>query len=135
MTRLTQVNSAQPCACPARTAVACSGRLRPKSRRAGDGASRGCVKRFTWESSKIGYERVIDVFRRRRVMTKLVLFFLLGTAAAPPAQAVDAKDSLRDVMDYCNQFVINDPDPYVERIVRPTYHHDCFVYDREDPWR
>ena len=68
-------------------------------------------------------------------MGKLVLVLLLGTTAAPPARAVDVKDSLRDVMDFCNQFVINDPDSYAERTIRLGHHQDCFFDDREDPWR
>ena len=68
-------------------------------------------------------------------MTKLVLFLLLSTTAPTPAQAGDTRDSLRDVMDFCNQFVIKDPDPYLERGVRLEYRHDCYINDREDPWR
>jgi hypothetical protein len=53
-------------------------------------------------------------------------------AAAPSVQAGDTKDSLRDVMDICNQFVINDPDPGI----RLDYHNGCDIYDdRDAPWR
>ena len=63
-------------------------------------------------------------------MTKLVLFILLS-ATATPAQARDTRNSLRDIMDFCNQFVINDPDPGF----RFDYNHDCTAFDRDDPWR
>jgi hypothetical protein len=66
-------------------------------------------------------------------MTKLVLFLLLSAAAPIPAQAGDTRDSLRDVMEFCSQFVIKDPDPYLERGVRLEYRHDCYINDREDP--
>jgi hypothetical protein len=61
-------------------------------------------------------------------MTKVVFFMLLGAAAAPSVRAGDTKDSLRDVMDICNQFIINDPDPGF----RPHYHNDCHIYDDSD---
>jgi hypothetical protein len=68
-------------------------------------------------------------------MTKLVLFILLSATAVPCVQAGDARDSLQDVMDFCNQFVIRDPDPNI----RLDYHHDCHINDRDDdrgaPWR
>jgi hypothetical protein len=38
-------------------------------------------------------------------------------------------------MEFCNQFVINDPDPYFERGTRNDHHQDCYIYDRDDPWR
>jgi hypothetical protein len=38
-------------------------------------------------------------------------------------------------MDFCNQFVIKDPDPYLERGIRLDHHHDCYINDRDDPWR
>ncbi len=68
-------------------------------------------------------------------MTKFVFFLLLGATAPPTAQAGDTRDSLRDVADFCNQFVIRDPDPYLERGVRLGLHRDCLVDDRDDPWR
>jgi hypothetical protein len=61
-------------------------------------------------------------------MTKVVLFMLLGAAAVPSVRAGDTKDSLRDVMDICHQFIINDPDPGI----RLDYHNDCDVYDDRD---
>jgi hypothetical protein len=64
-------------------------------------------------------------------MTRLVFFILLGATAAPAVQAGDSRDSRRDAMDFCNQFVINDPDPGF----RFDYHHDCTAFDRDDPWR
>jgi hypothetical protein len=68
-------------------------------------------------------------------MTKLVLFILLSATAATSVRAGDARDSLQDVMDFCNQFVIRDPD----RGIRLGYHHDCHINDRDDdrgvPWR
>jgi hypothetical protein len=67
-------------------------------------------------------------------MTKLVLFILLS-ATATPAQARDTRNSLRDIMDFCNQFVIKDPDPYLERGIRLDHHHDCYINDRDDHWR
>jgi hypothetical protein len=59
------------------------------------------------------------------IMTKVVFFMLLGAAAAPSVRAGDTKDSLRNVMDICNQFIINDPDPGF----RLHYHNDCHIYD------
>ena len=68
-------------------------------------------------------------------MIKLVLLILLSATAAPSVHAGDAKDSQQDVMDFCNQFVIRDPD----RGPRLDYHHDCHINDRDDdrsaPWR
>jgi hypothetical protein len=65
---------------------------------------------------------------RRRVMTKLVLFILLSATAAPSVQAGDAKDSQQDVMEFCNQFVIRDPDPGI----RLDHHLDCHMDDRDN---
>jgi len=59
--------------------------------------------RFTPESSKAGYQHVPDV-----AMTKFILCILLSATAV---QAGDAKDSHRDAMEFCNQFVILDPAP------------------------
>jgi hypothetical protein len=56
-------------------------------------------------------------------MTKVVFFMLLSAAAAPSVRAGDTKDSLRDVMDICNQFIFNDPDPGI----RLDYHNDCDI--------
>ena len=68
-------------------------------------------------------------------MTKLILFILLSLTAVPSVKAGDAKDSRQDVMDFCNQFVITDPDPGI----RLDHHLDCYVGDRDDnraaPWR
>jgi hypothetical protein len=68
-------------------------------------------------------------------MTKLVLFILLSATAAPCVQAGDARDSQQDVMEFCNQFVIRDPDPGI----RLDHHLDCYLNDRDDhrgvPWR
>ena len=58
-------------------------------------------------------------------MTKVLFFMLLSAAAAPSVRAGDTKDSLRDVMDICNQFIINDPDPGI----RLDYRNDCDIYD------
>jgi hypothetical protein len=55
-------------------------------------------------------------------MIKLAFFMLLNATAAP-ILAGDKKDSLRDVMDICNQFVINDPDPGI----RLGHHGDCEI--------
>jgi hypothetical protein len=56
-------------------------------------------------------------------MIKLALFVVLSATAAHSVQAGDTKDSLRDIMDFCNQFVIRDPDAGI----RLDYHHyDCF---------
>jgi hypothetical protein len=61
-------------------------------------------------------------------MTKLVFFLLLSAASAPSVRAGDTKDPLRDVMDICNQFIINDPDPGI----RLDYRNDCDIYDDRD---
>jgi hypothetical protein len=67
-------------------------------------------------------------------MTKLILFILLSATTAPSLQAGDAKASRQDAMDFCNQFVIRDPDPGI----RLGYHRDCHINDRDDdrgvPW-
>jgi hypothetical protein len=42
-------------------------------------------------------------------MIKLALFVVLSATAAHSVQAGDTKDSLRDIMDFCN-LVIRDPD-------------------------
>ena len=70
-------------------------------------------------------------------MTRLVLLMFLGTTAAPAVQAGDTRDSRRDIVDICNQFVIEDPAPGI----RVDYgHNDCFLYDdvldfRDNPRR
>ena len=68
-------------------------------------------------------------------MTKLVFFILFSATAAPSVRAGDARDALRDMMDFCDQFVIRDPD----HGIRLGYRHDCVIYDRDDdrgvPWR
>jgi hypothetical protein len=62
-------------------------------------------------------------------MIKLALFVVLSTTAAHSVQAGDTKDSLQDIMDFCNQFVIRDPDSGI----RLDYHHyDCFFHDGAD---
>jgi hypothetical protein len=58
-------------------------------------------------------------------MTKLVFFMLLSVSSAPSVQAGGAKDQRQDVADFCNQFIINDPDP----AVRFDYYRDCYFYD------
>jgi hypothetical protein len=55
-------------------------------------------------------------------------FMLLSAAAALSVRAGDTKDPLRDIMDICNQFIINDPDPGI----RLDYHNDCDIYDDRD---
>jgi hypothetical protein len=44
-------------------------------------------------------------------MRKLVIVLLLGVSAASSVQAGDRKNSLRDALEFCNQFVITHPDP------------------------
>jgi hypothetical protein len=61
-------------------------------------------------------------------MTKVVFFMFLSAAAALSVRAGDTKDSLWDIMDICNQFIINDPDPGI----RLDYHIDCDIYDDRD---
>ncbi len=67
-------------------------------------------------------------------MTKLILFIVLSATAAHSVRAGDVRDSRQDVMDFCNQFVIRDPDPGI----RLGYGHDCLINDRDDdlsgPW-
>jgi hypothetical protein len=58
-------------------------------------------------------------------MTKLALFMFLGAAVAPSVQAGDTRDARRDVLDFCNQFVINEPD----QSMRFGFSHDCILYD------
>jgi hypothetical protein len=57
-------------------------------------------------------------------MTKLILFILLGATTSPSVQAGDVKDSRQDVMDFCNQFVIRDPDPGF----RLGHHRYCLIW-------
>ena len=68
-------------------------------------------------------------------MTKLILFILLSATTAPAVQAGDAKDFRQDAMDFCNQFVIRDPDPGIPL----DDHLDCYMDDWLDiqgaPWR
>jgi hypothetical protein len=59
-------------------------------------------------------------------MTRLVLLMFLSTTAAPAVRAGDTRDSRRDVVDVCNQFVIEDPAP---GIGVDYGHNDCFLYD------
>jgi hypothetical protein len=66
-------------------------------------------------------------------MTKLALFMFLGAAAAPSVHAGDTRDARRDVLDFCNQFVINEPDQ-----TRFGLSRDCILYDPDLPvsdWR
>jgi hypothetical protein len=65
-------------------------------------------------------------------MTKIILFMLLSATAAPSVHAGDMKDSVRDAAEFCNQFVINDPDPGIRFDTHFDYHHDCTVYDRDN---
>jgi hypothetical protein len=58
-------------------------------------------------------------------MTKLALLMFLGAAAAPSVHAGDTRDARRDMFDFCNQFVINEPD----QPVRFGFSHDCILYD------
>jgi hypothetical protein len=58
-------------------------------------------------------------------MTKLALFMFLGAAAAPSVHAGDTRDARRDVFDFCNQFVINEPD----QPMRFGFSRDCILYD------
>jgi hypothetical protein len=58
-------------------------------------------------------------------MTKLVLFMFLGAAAASSVHTGDAKDARRDVLDVCDQLVINEPD----QAIRFGFSRDCILYD------
>jgi hypothetical protein len=58
-------------------------------------------------------------------MTKIALFMFLGAAAAPSVHAGDTRDARRDMFDFCNQFVINEPD----QSARFSFSHDCILYD------
>jgi hypothetical protein len=58
-------------------------------------------------------------------MTKLALFMFLGAAATPSVHAGDTKDARRDVFDFCDQFVINEPD----HPMRFGFSRDCILYD------
>jgi hypothetical protein len=64
-------------------------------------------------------------------MTKLILFLLLIVVGAPSVQAGDTKDSLRHSIEFCDQFVIRDPDPRI----RLQYRYDCFLNDWDAPCR
>ena len=68
-------------------------------------------------------------------MTKLILFILLSATTTPSVQAGDAKASRQNAMDFCNQFVIRDPDPGI----RLGNQLDCYMDDWDDirstPWR
>jgi hypothetical protein len=58
-------------------------------------------------------------------MTKFALFMLLGAGAVPSVHAGDARDARRDVFDFCDQFVINEPD----QPMRFGFSRDCILYD------
>jgi len=58
-------------------------------------------------------------------MTKLILCILLG---ATTVHAGDTKNSHRDAMEFCSQFVIMDPGP----AIRLGYRLDCHVDDQDD---
>jgi hypothetical protein len=60
-------------------------------------------------------------------MTKFAFLIFIAAAAVATAQAEDLKDSRQDVLDFCNQFVICDPDPEMHFGYR-----DCNFYDRDD---
>ena len=64
-------------------------------------------------------------------MKKLLLFMLLSVSAATSTQAGDSKNSLRDALEFCNQFIITDPNP----ALRLDYHRDCCINGRDAPWR
>ena len=58
-------------------------------------------------------------------MTKLILCILLG---ATTVQVGDTKGSHRDAMEFCSQFVLQDPGPGI----RLGYRLDCHVGDQDD---
>jgi hypothetical protein len=58
-------------------------------------------------------------------MTKFILCMLLS---ATTVQAGDTKNSRRDAMEFCKQFVILDPGPGL----RLGYRLDCHVDDQDD---
>jgi hypothetical protein len=58
-------------------------------------------------------------------MTKFILCILLS---ATTVQAGDTKDSHRDAMEFCKQFVILDPDPGI----RLGYRLDCHLDEQDD---
>jgi hypothetical protein len=60
-------------------------------------------------------------------MTKFILCMLLG---ATTVQAGDTKDSRREAMEFCKQFVILDPGPGL----RLGYRLDCHLDDQDDIW-
>jgi len=68
-------------------------------------------------------------------MTKLILFTLLSATTAPSVQAGDAKASRQDAMDFCNQFVIRDPDPGIRLGNYLDYCMDDWDDIRGTPWR
>jgi len=61
-------------------------------------------------------------------MMKVILFILLNATTSPSVQAGDAKYFRQDVVDFCNQFVIRDPDPGF----RLGHHRDCYMDDWDD---
>jgi hypothetical protein len=63
-------------------------------------------------------------------MTKQVLLIFLIGATATSVLAADWKDSRRDALDFCRQFVIRDPDPEI----RLGHFRDCVLQDQGDPW-
>jgi hypothetical protein len=58
-------------------------------------------------------------------MTKLALFILLGAGSAPSVHAGDTRDARRDIFDFCNQIVINEPG----QSMRFGFSRDCILYD------
>jgi hypothetical protein len=63
-------------------------------------------------------------------MTKLIFFILLRATTSPSVKAGDVKDSRWDMMDFCNQFVIRDPDP--DSGFRLGHHRYCHLDDWND---
>jgi hypothetical protein len=60
-------------------------------------------------------------------MTNIAFLIFIAVAAVASVQAEDLKDSRRDVLGFCNQFVINNPDPEMH-----FSYDDCNFYDRDD---
>ncbi len=63
-------------------------------------------------------------------MTKLILLLFVSATATPPLQAADWKDSRQDILNYCRQFIIRDPDPQI----RLGDARNCDLRDTDNPY-
>jgi hypothetical protein len=72
------------------------------------------------------------------VMNTIVALLILNSITSPLAVAADSQETLRNALDICRQFVIQDPDPGIRFLDQPrccvpgNRVHNCNVDFYED---